>query len=162
MSTASGSAVAVFYELELLESALTYVCLFIVDRRRDLVLLVRKTKGPPAVVGKLNGIGGKVNPGESSQAAARRECLEECGLALPFHQPRVILQGTGWSVHFYLEDLPVHVSYTDVPSENDVGEAMQFFPLSDLSRLDVVPNVQWLLPFCLDDQVMPITVVDVT
>ena len=44
------------------------------------VLLIHKARGPSNVRGRLNGVGGKVNPGEPPFAAMRRESIEECGV----------------------------------------------------------------------------------
>jgi 8-oxo-dGTP diphosphatase len=47
-------------------------------RRDDQVLLIRKQRGHGA--GKINGPGGKVDPGETPQEAAVRETAEEVGI----------------------------------------------------------------------------------
>lgn len=49
-------------------------------RRDQEILLAMKKRGTGA--GKWNGVGGKVNTGESNEAAARRECLEEIGVSV--------------------------------------------------------------------------------
>jgi 8-oxo-dGTP diphosphatase len=46
--------------------------------REGEVLLIRKKRGLGA--GKINGPGGKIDPGETPLAAARRECREEIGV----------------------------------------------------------------------------------
>ncbi len=52
--------------------------MFIVDRAREQVLLIRKKRGLGA--GKINGPGGKIDPGESACACAVRETFEELGV----------------------------------------------------------------------------------
>ncbi len=52
--------------------------MFVVDRARDEVLLIRKKRGLGA--GKINGPGGKMDPGESALACAVRETREELGV----------------------------------------------------------------------------------
>lgn len=52
--------------------------MFIVDRNRGEVLLIRKKRGLGA--GKINGPGGKIDPGESSYECAVRETFEELGV----------------------------------------------------------------------------------
>jgi ADP-ribose pyrophosphatase YjhB (NUDIX family) len=47
-------------------------------RREDEILLAMKKRG--FGVGKWNGTGGKVNPGETVHAASIRECQEEIGV----------------------------------------------------------------------------------
>ncbi|HSI37253.1 MAG TPA: NUDIX domain-containing protein, partial [Tepidisphaeraceae bacterium] len=58
-----------------------YVCSFAFPPARDRVLLIRKNR-PAWQAGKLNGVGGKIEPGETPRQAARREFEEETGLAL--------------------------------------------------------------------------------
>ena len=46
---------------------------------KDEVVLLRKSR-PPMLAGKLNGIGGKIEPGEHAVDAMVREFAEETGL----------------------------------------------------------------------------------
>jgi 8-oxo-dGTP diphosphatase len=52
--------------------------MFIVDEATEKVLLIRKKRGLGA--GKINGPGGKIDPGETSEACAIRETQEELGV----------------------------------------------------------------------------------
>jgi 8-oxo-dGTP diphosphatase len=52
--------------------------MFIVDEARGLVLLIRKKRGLGA--GKINGPGGKLDPGETELECAIRETEEELGV----------------------------------------------------------------------------------
>ncbi len=54
-----------------------YVLGFLFTRDARLVLMIDKARGPANVVGRLNGIGGKVEPGETPAHAMRREGIEE-------------------------------------------------------------------------------------
>lgn len=54
-------------------------CVVVFDRRREKVLFCKRRKDPFA--GKLNFVGGKVEPGESSEEAAYRELQEETGIS---------------------------------------------------------------------------------
>lgn len=51
------------------------------DEPLQNVLLIRKNR-PQWQAGKMNGVGGKVEPGETPQGAAPRELFEETGLAM--------------------------------------------------------------------------------
>jgi 8-oxo-dGTP diphosphatase len=51
---------------------------FIVDRNQNRILLIRKKRGLGK--GKINGPGGKIEKGETAEAAAIRECREEVSL----------------------------------------------------------------------------------
>lgn len=52
---------------------------FLFDPTTSEVLLIEKKRGPEYVLGKWNGLGGKVRDGESSSAAMSREFEEEAG-----------------------------------------------------------------------------------
>ena len=52
--------------------------MFIIDEGRGEVLLIRKKRGLGA--GKINGPGGKIDPGETSEQCAIRETQEELGV----------------------------------------------------------------------------------
>lgn len=52
------------------------------DTAEDQVLLIRRTRPGDDHYGKVNGLGGKLEPGESVAAGLRRELDEEVGLAL--------------------------------------------------------------------------------
>lgn len=52
--------------------------MFVVDEPRGEVLLIRKKRGLGA--GKINGPGGKIDPGETATACAVRETEEELGV----------------------------------------------------------------------------------
>ncbi len=73
------------------------------------VALVRK-KRPEWQKGYLNGVGGKIEEGESSRAAMVREFEEETGLGVPEHEWEqfVAMQGNSeqesgeWSVAFFV------------------------------------------------------------
>lgn len=54
-------------------------CTLLYLRRQHDVLLAMKKRG--FGVGNWNGVGGKVEPGESIEANAIRECIEEIGVA---------------------------------------------------------------------------------
>lgn len=50
------------------------------------VCLIHKKRGPTGVVGRYNGVGGKVRVGESNREAMNREAHEETGILLtPYH-----------------------------------------------------------------------------
>lgn len=57
--------------------------------------MIRKKRGLGA--GKVNGVGGKLEPGETEQAGIQREALEELGITLIDPEPRARL-------HFQFRD----------------------------------------------------------
>ena len=78
-----------------------YVCGFFFSPDRGRVLLIRKRR-PAWQVGRLNGVGGKIEPGESPAQAMCREFREEAGLDVGDWQPGVELTGPDWRGHFFL------------------------------------------------------------
>lgn len=71
---------------------IAYTCGFAVSSNGYSVLLIQKNRGPSFNVGKWNGIGGKIEVGETPRGCMAREFKEECGIeTLPeqwtcFHQ----------------------------------------------------------------------------
>lgn len=63
-----------------------------------VVYLIHKARGPEHVVGRWNGIGGKVHDGESDAEAMTREFAEEAGVTIPrerWHRYGS-MGGSGW------------------------------------------------------------------
>ena len=125
-----------------------YVCGFYVNNER--VALIRKTK-PEWQKGRLNGVGGKIEEGETPAQAMAREFMEETG-HLTYPQdwfPTVILSGSGWRVYFFA----VRAGYFDYnPEFGDSGETCEWHPLSDLPP-ETMPNLRWLIPLSFDPDI---------
>jgi len=115
------------------------------------VLLVRKTR-PSWQAGLLNGIGGKVESGETTEEAMVREAKEEIG------GPDTVC---GWQ-HFATEESrDYHVAFFRAllaspkwvpPVRNDVGEILGWVPLPNGLHNGhlIVGNLQWLVPLARD------------
>lgn len=112
------------------------------------ILLGMKKRGFGS--GKWNGFGGKVEPGETIEDAARREVLEEAGVEVP------VVEKVGL-VHFEFEGNPeimeVHVFRTKVGEMADVGEptesdemAPQWFPHDEIPFSDMWPDDEHWFP----------------
>ena len=112
-----------------------YVAGFLFSPDEKEVLLIQKNR-PDWQRGKLNGIGGHVEPVESRVEAMKREFLnswQEC----------VSLHGDGWLVHFYYSfgDLSAAKTMTD--------EKVQAYSVSKLPD-NIIPNLKYLIPIRLD------------
>jgi len=154
-----------------------YVCGFLFDSHRR-VLLVRKMRGPAAVVGRWNGIGGRIERGEMGLDAMRREFVEETGIGIERWDGVLQLSGMNagrfWSVQFYrawVEEMPAALRST-----NDVGEELGAFDVDAVLAQahgrgltyetstrpgGVVRNLQWIVPMLLDGDVRKAMVMEV-
>jgi 8-oxo-dGTP diphosphatase len=118
---------------------------------RNQVALIYKTKGPRNLRGHWNGIGGKVEEGETPSVAMSREYFEETGDTL--NPEKWTYFGTISSEHYHMHllcamcdthlDAPPHIENTE-----EGGEVVQWFKIKDLPN--VVPNLRWIIPLSLD------------
>ena len=58
-----------------------YVLGFVMDEKKEKIVLVHNNR-PDFQAGKLNGLGGKIEEGETPEEAMKREILEESGLVI--------------------------------------------------------------------------------
>lgn len=133
-----------------------YVCGFLFgDRHR--VALIRKAR-PEWQRGRLNGVGGRIEPGESPKEAMVREFWEETGY-LTFESDwslRVVHRGPGHVVYFFRADRPQTVGL-----RYDGDEPCEWVDRLCLHLWPVIPNLHWLIPLCLDDDLrLPVEVYD--
>ena len=124
------------------------VCGFYIDVARTKVALIRK-KRPGWQAGKLNGIGGKIEPHEDSLAAMVREFQEETG---------VQTVAEDWELFFVLRDeqhqykvyyFRAHGDLTKLRSTTD--EQVEIIPLGATPSANVVRNLTWLVPMAVDE-----------
>lgn len=107
------------------------------------VALIRKNR-PEWQVGRLNGIGGHVEPGESADAAMEREFWEETATRLTAWDLFAVMDFPGARIHFYrLLDLDPRV--LDGLITNTDEQVCLVWP-TDGNWHRMVPNLSWLLP----------------
>jgi 8-oxo-dGTP diphosphatase len=118
--------------------------LFVIMRGR--VLLIRKKRGLGA--GKINGPGGRIEPGESPEACAIRETKEELGIIAVCVSRRgeLSFQFTdGFSIHAEVFTAP---SFNGEPSET--AEAIPlWFPVGELPYAEMWEDDAIWLPLLL-------------
>ena len=116
-----------------------YVVGFMLDPTLSKVVLIRKLR-PEWQSGLLNGVGGKVEPGEEPLAAMHREFKEEAGV-----------EGLGWK-HFLTLDTPrSNLSFFrctgnvhKVATVTDEDVAVYDIP-GVMDRCDTMPNLRWCI-----------------
>ncbi len=112
------------------------------------VLLIRLPDDHPDWPGCYNGVGGHIEPGEDASSAARREIVEETGLA-----PRAlrlcgtVLIDTGDRPGIALLVFTGEAEGTPAPTRAGVP---RWTPLSEIKALRLVQDLPRLLPRALD------------
>lgn len=121
-----------------------YVAGFLFSPDRERVLLIEKRR-PVRQAGLLNGIGGKIEPGETALQAQVREFEEEAGIRLESWEPVADLRGEHFRVGFFAAfDRVIDDAYSVT------DERVGIYPVADLFRLPLVPNLRVLVPLALD------------
>lgn len=110
------------------------------------VLLIHKQR-PAWQAGKINGVGGKLEPGESPVEGVTREVYEETGLAVPPADwfATATMQAADWRVHVFSAVL----SGNPNGAESRTDETVAWYPLDALPD-GMISNLTWLIPLCLD------------
>lgn len=116
--------------------------------RGPQVYLVCKTH-PNWQKGLLNGIGGHVEDRETYQNAMRREFVEETGLDVTDWQPFAVERGPGYACMFFRKRLEQSFAWPELIT-NDKHEELVWRDTSSLNRLEIIGNLQWLIPMALD------------
>ena len=130
--------------------AFVLALLYSVDRRH--VVLMRRTR-PAWQAGRVNALGGRLQPGESAVAAARREVREECGVDVAEWREVLVWEDAEYVMH-------VMRGVSELALEARTIEDQEVF-LADVRALpdNVIDNLRWLVPLALDAEVaFPIVV----
>jgi 8-oxo-dGTP diphosphatase len=117
--------------------------LFAPDLATDTCVALTQKNHPPWQAGKLNGIGGHIEPGETPHEAMVREFEEEAGLIVPKWFPVLTMEGPDYTLHVFMAVAREHL----IKSKTD--EPVGFYPLRSLACYDVVPDLRWFIPLML-------------
>lgn len=112
------------------------------------VALIHKNHGPSVVVGKMNGIGGSIEFGESAHEAMVREFKEEAGVLVPQWREFCVLQVTSFGVVYMHVAHATHDQMLGVRTMTN--EPVRWVDLDSLHGVPIVPNLRWLIPMALD------------
>jgi 8-oxo-dGTP diphosphatase len=121
-----------------------YVVGFLFSEDRQRVVLIEK-KRPAWQAGRLNGVGGHVEEGETPMMAMVREFEEEAGLSIPRWEHFAVLTDAmqaRFHVDFFRAFGDVRYAYA-VTDELIQVEAVNQLPPA------VLPNLRWLIPMAL-------------
>jgi 8-oxo-dGTP diphosphatase len=123
---------------------LDYVAGFCFSECGKQVALIRKLN-PEWQRGLLNGIGGKVEPGESPHAAMRREFEEETGARVEGWRLFCTATTEEDRLHFFTACGDLTALYS-AETEEVVTVAV-----NDIPTLETIPNLRWLVLLALDE-----------
>lgn len=135
-----------------------YVCGFVFScfEGEENVLLIRK-HNPPWQRGRFNGIGGKIETGETPHTAMLREFVEETGAGAQYWAERApiifthfctLSKGWDWRVHFFRAF--TRCSLFEIENyTRPLDEPCSVFPARRLP-VACIGNLRWLIPMALD------------
>lgn len=119
------------------------------------VVLIKKTH-PPKLANRYNGIGGKVELSDDTlRAAMSREFFEEAGVATdPADWYEFLVMRTGalcarHTVHFFIMKSDEVLSSVKTMTD----ELVRVVNVCDLSDVDVLDNLKWIVPLALDPHI---------
>lgn len=101
------------------------------------VWLIKKNR-PVWQEGRWNGIGGKVEEGETYEEAMQREFLEEAGVKCIWHRFATLGDDKNFEIACFFS-----LNVFDAKTQTD--EEVRSFPIDELP-LETIPNVKWLVP----------------
>ena len=123
---------------------LDYVAGFYFSGCGERVALIRKLN-PEWQRGLLNGIGGKVEPGEKLHEAMVREFEEETGARVEDWRSFCTATTEEDRLYFFTARGDLDALYS-AEKEEVVTVAVE-----DIPTLDTIPNLRWLIPLALDE-----------
>jgi 8-oxo-dGTP diphosphatase len=110
--------------------------------RGDQILLVRRGRAPS--LGLYAFPGGRVEPGETAEAAARRELMEETGLTAgklsPHREYLISREPEGRAIDFRLQVFAGSYGGGE-PTAGDDADGAGWFTLAEMERLPVIDSV---------------------
>lgn len=130
-----------------------YVVGFAFTKDRSRVLLINKTSGLPHLVGKWNGLGGRIKTYEGIDEAMSREFHEESGLYVPAERWRLVApvqfdgQRGGYILTTTLEPEALAQAVSSEEGLVDLHDTQVICASSN-----AMPNLMWMIGMCLDPE----------
>ncbi len=128
-----------------------YVVGFFYNKTKSSVVLIEKQR-PAWQRKQLNGVGGHIKLDEVPHDAMRREFREEAGLEVDDWELAVVMTDLMWRVYFFIACGCVRDVYTRT------DENLQIVSLHHEWPRNILPNLRWLIPLCLDSTIIKPTV----
>jgi len=135
-----------------------YVVGFLVNRASESVVLIVKNK-PVWQKGKMNGVGGKIEEGETPHAAMSREFEEEAGMKIPeaYWTLTVVLTGADFQLNVFIAE-----DFEAGDARQMTDEQITTWPYRYLPELSVITNLHWLIRLSMAKDVkFPVLIEDI-
>jgi 8-oxo-dGTP diphosphatase len=128
-----------------------YVLGFALSTDMKRVILLRKMK-PAWQKWKLNGVGGKIETGESGPDAMAREFMEETGLHTNAKEWVFFAQMTGadWTCYCFTMTISTDERNTILSHPIDLNNEVLGEYDADSLPFSVIPNLRWLIPMAIN------------
>lgn len=123
-----------------------YTVGFIFDKNLQHVLLINKLK-PAWQKGKLNGVGGKLEEGETPKEGVLREVLEETGIQTKATQLMEVGELIEAQAKIYIFTTIID---KDIHKEKSLTQEKVAWHQIDALPQNIIPNLLWQIPFCLN------------
>ena len=139
----------------------TYVVGFIFSPDHAHIVLVLKNR-PVWQAGRFNGVGGKIEAGETAAAAMARECFEETGLSLGADQWQHKAQITDSETYRVDCFMTISPDIFSARRQERESEEIRILSVGDITTdvHPVIDNLKWLIPLCLDDRVSGVACIE--
>ncbi len=127
---------------------------YVLDRQSNRVLLVHRNRRPgDQHLGKFNGLGGKLEPGEDIVAGMKREIFEEAGIECVHLQLRGTLnwpgfgkEGEDWFGFIFLID-----AWLGEPRTENAEGTLEWVELGRILELPLWEGDRYFLPLVFDN-----------
>jgi 8-oxo-dGTP diphosphatase len=123
-----------------------YVLGFLFRGSQGQVALIEKQR-PSWQKGFLNGIGGKIEYNEQPHEAIIREFFEETSACVQSWRQFAVLHWRDGCVFCY-------VSHGEFNLISITDERVNWFDVSSITMLPIIPKLRWLIPLALDESVI--------
>ena len=118
-----------------------YVVGYLFNRDTNEVCLIHKNR-PHWQKGRLNGVGGHIEAGESPAAAMTREFWEEAGECDIAWRQFLFVTGTGYELYcFTAKSEGKNLNNIHTATDEIIG----WYPVESLPQ-NILPNLKWIVP----------------